>query len=278
MSQFAAACRHRAQIPARFTESLSCIPGGKTSCHMGMPTVPAPTLPSAAPPALCVRDVCLSRAGRLVLDRFNLELASGGQALLLGPSGSGKTSLLHLAAGLLTPDSGSIFLAGKPMPARPADRDVLRRHKVGIVFQTLRLISALSLRGNLELAARLAGQPDTRIDQLLDQLGLSHRADARPRTLSQGEAQRAAIARALVARPALLLADEPTSALDDASAARVAALLTDLSAAQGTALLVATHDSRLKAHFGRTIDLADQPASAEPGLKSPVSDDSVVQQ
>ncbi len=207
------------------------------------------------PPVLSLRDIGFARGGRPILGHFNLDLAPGEQALLLGPSGSGKTSLLNLAAGLLSPDSGEILLRGEPMPARPAARDALRRRTVGIVFQTLRLVSALTLRGNLELAARLAGRPTTEIDQLLETLGLAHRAQARPRELSQGEAQRAAIARALVARPALLLADEPTSALDDASADRVATLLTGLSAANGTALLVATHDSRLKAHIGRTIQL-----------------------
>jgi putative ABC transport system ATP-binding protein len=213
------------------------------------------------PAALECRSISFARGGRPILSGFNLLLGTGEQALLLGPSGSGKTSLLNLAAGLLTPDSGVVLLDGEPMTASPAARDALRRRKVGIIFQTLRLISALSLRGNLELAARLAGQPTDGIDRLLEQLALAHRAEARPRALSQGEAQRAAIARALVARPALLLADEPTSALDDDNAARVAALLTGLAANQGTALLVATHDSRLKAHTPRTIQL-DQAAGA----------------
>lgn len=211
---------------------------------------------AAMSPVLELRSVHLSRSGRPILSDFSLSLGAGEQALLLGPSGCGKTSLLNIAAGLLTPDSGEVRLAGEPMPARPADRDALRRRTVGIVFQTLRLISALSLRDNLVLAARLAGQPADGIPQLIDQLNLAHRADARPRSLSQGEAQRAAIARALVARPALLLADEPTSALDDDNSARVAGLLTDLAAKQGTALLVATHDSRLRAHIGRTIELS----------------------
>jgi putative ABC transport system ATP-binding protein len=213
------------------------------------------------PAALECRSISFARGGRPILSGFNLLLGTGEQALLLGPSGSGKTSLLNLAAGLLTPDSGVVLLDGEPMTASPAARDALRRRKVGIIFQTLRLISALSLRGNLELAARLAGQPTDGIDRLLEQLALAHRAEARPRALSQGEAQRAAIARALVARPALLLADEPTSALDDDNAARVAGLLTGLAANQGTALLVATHDSRLKAHIPRTIQL-DQAAGA----------------
>jgi len=218
-------------------------------------------LAAPMPAALECRSISFARGGRPILSGFNLLLGTGEQALLLGPSGSGKTSLLNLAAGLLTPDSGVVLLDGEPMTASPAARDALRRRKVGIIFQTLRLISALSLRGNLELAARLAGQPTDGIDRLLEQLALAHRAEARPRALSQGEAQRAAIARALVARPALLLADEPTSALDDDNAARVAALLTGLAANQGTALLVATHDSRLKAHIPRTIQL-DQAAGA----------------
>jgi putative ABC transport system ATP-binding protein len=214
-------------------------------------------------PVLDLRSISLARGGRPILTDFSLSLGTGEQALLLGPSGCGKTSLLNIAAGLLTPDSGEVRLAGEPMPARPADRDALRRRSVGIIFQTLRLISALSLRDNLALAARLAGRPSDGIDRLLTELNLAHRTEARPRALSQGEAQRAAIARALIARPALLLADEPTSALDDANAARVAALLTGLAAEQGTALLVATHDSRLKAHIGHAIDLA-APANAVP--------------
>lgn len=206
--------------------------------------------------ALELSSVSLARGGRQILSDFSLALDAGAQALLLGPSGCGKTSLLNIAAGLLTPDSGEVRLAGERMPIRPADRDAVRRRHVGIIFQTLRLISALSLRDNLALAARLAGQPADGIDRLLGELNLARRADARPRALSQGEAQRAAIARALIARPALLLADEPTSALDDANAARVAGLLTALAAEQGTALLVATHDSRLKAHIPHAITLA----------------------
>jgi putative ABC transport system ATP-binding protein len=208
------------------------------------------------PNALELRSIRLARNGRPILTDFSLALAPGEQALLLGPSGCGKTSLLNIVAGLLTPDSGDVLLMGEPMPAQAAQRDALRRRTVGIVFQTLRLISALSLRDNLALAARLAGQPADGIDRLLGELNLSHRADARPRALSQGEAQRAAIARALVARPALLLADEPTSALDDANTARAAELLVRLAAEQGSTLLIATHDSRLKAHIPRTIQLA----------------------
>ncbi len=194
-----------------------------------------------------------------ILQNLSFQMPRGGHRLLLGPSGSGKTTLINLIAGLYTPDSGSIRIAGTDMASlpRPA-RDALRRRHIGIIFQTLRLVSALSLRGNLQLAQRLAGKPrdGAEIDRLLAALGLRHRADAALRQLSQGEAQRAAIARALAARPDLLLADEPTSALDDANADRVAKLLLETAAATGTTLLIATHDARLKAHIADVTELA----------------------
>jgi putative ABC transport system ATP-binding protein len=127
-----------------------------------------------------------------------------------------------------------------------------------VVFQTLRLIGALSVRENLALAQRLAlgaNDPDA-IEGLIAQVGLSHRADARPRELSQGEGQRAAIARALCAKPAIVVADEPTSALDDANAIAMSDLLLATAEATGATLLIATHDNRLKARFDRTLNLS----------------------
>jgi len=206
-------------------------------------------------PVLSMDAVQFSRSGQKILSGFDLTVLQGEHTLLLGPSGSGKTTLLNLAAGLLSPDSGRIAIAGTPMPASAEARDSLRRATTGIVFQTLRLVSALNLTGNLELAARLSGRPAEGIAQLLDSLGLSHRANARPRDLSQGEAQRAAIARALVSRPQLLLADEPTSALDDANADKVARLLLENAAAHGSTLVIATHDARLKRHIANVITL-----------------------
>lgn len=204
---------------------------------------------------LAFEAVRFTRGERTILDNLDLAVGRGAHLLLLGPSGSGKTSLLNLAAGLLTPTAGTVRVNGTAWPADQAARDRLRGHSIGIVFQTLRLVSALSLEGNLRLAARLAGQPVEGIARLLDALGLAHLAGARPRALSQGEAQRAAIARALVARPALLLADEPTSALDDANADRVAELLLASAEREGSTLVVATHDSRLARHFPRVLRL-----------------------
>lgn len=208
-------------------------------------------------PLLAIQDLHFSRGDQPILSGFNLRQNPGQHLLLLGPSGSGKSTLINLIAGLLTPDSGSISLGGVPMPAAPRARDELRRRRIAIIFQSLRLVSALSLGANLQLAAKLAGQPAEGISELLERLGLAARAGAKPRELSQGEAQRAAIARALVARPALLLADEPTSALDDRNADVVGRLLVETAAETGATLLVATHDTRLAAHIPATLRLAE---------------------
>lgn len=206
-----------------------------------------------------IRGLTFGHGAETVLDGFCLEQAAGGHRLLLGPSGSGKTTLIHLIAGLLTAHHGTIMIDGEEMGLlSPARRDELRRHKIGVVFQTLRLVAALDVTDNLLLAQRLAGRRQDRneVSALLFELGLIDRAEAKPRELSQGEAQRAAIARALVARPKLLIADEPTSALDDANADRVARLLIDMASAHGSTLLVATHDVRMKTHIPDAVALA----------------------
>lgn len=200
-------------------------------------------------PVLEVRGLSKAYGENRVLRELSFSLDPGKHLLLLGPSGSGKSTLINLVAGLLTPDSGVIVIAGNPMTGLgAAGRDDLRRRRIGIIFQTLRLVSALSVRANLRLAQKLShGETDGRvIESLLERLGIAHRADAKPRELSQGEAQRAAIARALVGNPDLLVADEPTSALDDANAEMIGQLLLDTTKAQGSTLLIATHDERLR--------------------------------
>lgn len=198
------------------------------------------------------------RDGRTVMQIGDWQLQPRAHALLLGPSGSGKTSFINIATGLLTPSHGSIQIAGQPMSALPpASRDALRRQTIGLVFQTLRLIPALSVSANLALAQQLAlGRVDAaEIDRLIARVGLSHRAHARPRQLSQGEGQRAAIARALATRPRLLVADEPTSALDDANAAAMIDLMFETADATGATLLVATHDGRIAHRFANRLNL-----------------------
>ncbi|WP_397403243.1 ABC transporter ATP-binding protein [Phenylobacterium sp.] len=195
---------------------------------------------------------------RTILDLASFQVVSREHALLLGPSGSGKTTLINILTGLVTPTSGDVLIDGRAMTgATAAARDALRRDKIGLVFQTLRLVSALTVRENLSLAQNLAkGRSDrSEIDALIARVGLSHRADARPRDLSQGEGQRAAIARALCTKPALLVADEPTSALDDVNAQAMIDLLLESAAASGSTLLIATHDHRIRPRFPRAVEL-----------------------
>ncbi|WP_370177127.1 ATP-binding cassette domain-containing protein [Alteriqipengyuania sp.] len=219
---------------------------------------------------LTVSNVGKAYGGVRVLGGATFELAPQERVLLLGPSGSGKSTLINIVCGLQSPDEGTVLVDGVPIAAADgsAAGDEVRRKNLGIVFQTLRLISALSLRSNLALAQRLqTGSSDEgMIGETLERLGITHRADARPSELSQGEAQRAAIARAIVVKPKLLIADEPTSALDHVNAEAVAKLLLELSEQAGTALLVATHDDRLAPYFSRTLrlesgKLADSPTA-----------------
>lgn len=196
----------------------------------------------------------LSYAQQTILRDVTFSLPSKTRALLLGPSGSGKSSLLNIICGLQSPDGGQVTIGGQALGAR-ADR--LRKQHMGIVFQTLRLVSALDLKSNLLLAQQLQSGSKDRplVDETCERLGIAHRMDARPRELSQGEAQRAAIARALVVKPDILIADEPTSALDQANTQTVAKLLIEVSADAGATLLIATHDDRLTTYFDRTLRL-----------------------
>ena len=202
---------------------------------------------------LAVDGIAFSYGSTSVLDGTSFILEAGEHALLLGPSGSGKSSLLNIICGLQTPQQGSVTLDGQ------AVNDTLRKAHMGVVFQTLRLVSALSVKGNLLLAQKLSSgaHDELRVEAMLDRLGIAHRTHARPHELSQGEAQRAAIARALVISPSLLIADEPTSALDKDNTANVANLLIEAAKDAGASLLIATHDDRLTAHFERTLRLAD---------------------
>lgn len=189
-------------------------------------------------------------------------VATGQHSLILGASGSGKTTLLHLIAGLLRPSRGSVRVAGQDLGAlTPAQLDAFRGRTIGIVLQRLHLIAALTVRDNLRLARTLARLPPdpARIDALIAELGLAALAGARPSRLSEGEAQRVAIGRAVVNNPALILADEPTSALDDANCEAVLALLRAQAEASGATLVIATHDARLKPFFRHRLELPAGP-------------------
>jgi putative ABC transport system ATP-binding protein len=208
---------------------------------------------------LTIEQLAFAYRGTQVLSGFDFHMAAGEHSLLIGASGCGKSTLVNLICGLLTPDSGSITLGGEAMIGlSPARRDDLRRRRIGLVFQTLRLVSSLDLTANLALAQKLVGGEGgrDRIAMLIERLGLAHRAHALPRELSQGEAQRAAIARALVGRPDLIIADEPTSALDHRNMENVVTLLRECADESGASLLVVTHDDRLRDHIASVRQLA----------------------
>lgn len=177
------------------------------------------------------------------------SVEQGAHSLILGSSGSGKTTLLHILAGILTPQSGKVVIGKKNLTElKGAALDQYRGQNIGLVFQKPHLISTLSLQENLYLAQYLAGlkQDKKRVREVLEALAITHRKDALVTTLSQGEAQRASIARAVLNKPLVMLADEPTSSLDDENCQRVVSILQDQATRYQATLIIATHDQRVK--------------------------------
>ena len=195
----------------------------------------------------------------VALRDVDLEVEAGQLVALVGRSGSGKSTLLHLAGGLDQPDAGAVRFDGRDLaPLSIGDRAKLRRRDIGFVFQFFHLIPTLSVRENVELPLLLdSAKPDGRVSDLLDRVELAHRADHLPGELSGGEMQRAAIARALVARPRLLLADEPTGNLDSTTGAAVLDVLFGEVREHGVALVMVTHDPDVAARADRTHHLHD---------------------
>lgn len=198
--------------------------------------------------------------GKNAVLRFpDILLRQGEHWLLLGESGSGKTTLLHLLGGLLSPQQGKICIGDTDIAQLSASRlDRFRGQHIGIVFQKSHFIRSLTVAENLLLAQKLAHAPldRARVAALLERLQLGHKLHSKASQLSIGEQQRAAIARALINQPNLILADEPTSALDDHNSSAVATLLEEEAKAAGATLLVVTHDKRLKDRFPQQIQLA----------------------
>lgn len=192
----------------------------------------------------------------------DMDLGRGDFVVVQGPSGSGKSTLLHLLALLDTPDAGSIEIGG--YPAGELDEDSaakLRNRRFGFVFQSFNLVPVLTAVENVAWPRRIAGndwaESARHAQELLDQVGLSHRYDARPDMLSGGERQRVAIARALVNAPEIVFADEPTANLDSETAAGVLDLMQHLNESRGVAFLIATHDPRVAARATRLETLRD---------------------
>lgn len=197
---------------------------------------------------------------RSLFSALDLSVKEGESLAILGESGTGKSTLLHILAGLEAPDSGEILLAGlNPWQLNPSERNRLRRQQVGLVFQAFYLLPHLTARQNIALPWLLDSlSPDeSRVNELLDKVELSHRADAKPAELSGGEQQRVAIARALALQPGLILADEPTGNLDPRHAEQVLELLISQCAQAGHALVMVTHSQRAASRLDRQLWLED---------------------
>jgi len=195
-----------------------------------------------------------------VLRGFALTLAAGEFVALMGPSGSGKSTFLHLAAGLLVPDCGTIRVGGAEVTAMgDAAASKFRRRHEGVIFQSFNLLETMTVAENIVLPAKLDhAKPDAgRVAELVTKLGLAGRENRRPAELSGGEQQRVAIARALYAKPDVILADEPTGNLDAKSAHAICELLKDLNKTERSAILLVTHDPVVAAAASRVCFLKD---------------------
>lgn len=212
--------------------------------------------------------------GVLALDDVSLTVERGNFLAVMGPSGSGKSTLMHCAAALALPTSGSVRIDGRETSKlNETRRTEMRRELVGFVFQAYNLVPSLSVLDNITLPLRLAGRkPDEPwLRSLVDRVGLSGRLEHRPAELSGGQQQRAAIARALITRPAVVFADEPTGALDITTAQTVLDLFRDVADELGQTVVMVTHDPAVAAHAhsavvmnnGRIVQTVELPTASD---------------
>ncbi len=206
------------------------------------------------------------------LKDVNLTVAPGEVVGLIGPSGSGKSTLLKCLGAVIEPSAGRMWLGDEPIydgAWKTSDLRALRRDRIGFIFQAPYLIPFLDVIDNVALLPMLAGQPNAvarrRAAELLEALGMAHRATARPSELSGGEQQRVAIARALANRPPVILADEPTAPLDSERALGVMGILEDMAGQYRTAIVVVTHDEKIIPTFKRIYRIRDGRTVEEAG-------------
>ena len=197
-----------------------------------------------------------------VLRGVDVDVHPGEIVAIVGRSGSGKSTLLHLAGGLAAPDEGEVWLEGESLSSMSArGRAITRRQRVGFVFQAFHLLPGLDVIENVAMPLLLNGESRTRAQDrarpLLAAVGIGDRAEHLPSELSGGELQRAAIARALVADPSLVLADEPTGNLDSTTAEEIIELLVSRVRGGGLAMMLVTHDPLIAAHADRVLTMAD---------------------
>jgi len=196
------------------------------------------------------------------LDHVDLEINEGGFVCLSAPSGGGKTTLLNAIGGLDTPDSGEIWLAGEQIDKLgKSELARMRLNRIGFVFQAYNLIPVLTARENIEFVMEVQGVPaedrEKRSTEILAEVGLEGLGDRRPAQMSGGQQQRVAVARAIVSKPALVLADEPTANLDSHTAEQLMELFVELNEHHGTTFVIATHDQRVMRYAKRVIHMLD---------------------
>jgi putative ABC transport system ATP-binding protein len=233
-----------------------------TRLHLGPKAPLCRTMPPSPPPLLRAERLFKAYGAQTVLDDLSLEVAAGERIALMGPSGAGKSTLLNCLGGIERADSGSVYFEGQELGRLDENgRAALRRTAIGSIFQFFHLLPTLSAAENVELPLQLLGRPARErretVARLLDEVGVSHRAEGRPRELSGGEQQRVAIARALAANPRLLLADEPTGNLDSRAGERILDLLERLGEARKFALVMVTHQPGTTRLCHRVLHLLD---------------------
>lgn len=197
-----------------------------------------------------------------VLHDVSLSIKTGEHVAILGSSGSGKSTLLHILGGLDKPSSGDVEFNGKSLGKLSGNALAkLRNDEMGFIYQFHHLLGEFTALENVAMPLRIRGLPTkaahSKAKVMLDEVGLSHRADHLPSTMSGGERQRVAIARALVTEPSVVLADEPTGNLDDSTGEQIYKLLTSLSEKKGTAFVVVTHDIALAGKMDRVLKIKD---------------------
>lgn len=192
----------------------------------------------------------------------NLEIRRGEFTAIIGPSGSGKTTLLNLISGLDQPTEGKVIVAGKNLHDMSESQLIdFRMHHIGFVFQSYNLLPVLTVKENTEFVMMLQKKPkserDSRVHQLLEEVGIADKIDNKPSELSGGQQQRVAVARALASKPDFILADEPTANLDTASAFNLLDIMAKLNENEGTTFIFSTHDQRVIDRAKRVITLTD---------------------
>lgn len=193
-----------------------------------------------------------------ILRPISFEVKSGESIAIIGASGSGKSTLLGLLAGLDQVTEGEIFLDGEGLHQMDEEqRAILRGNKVGFIFQSFMLVQSLTALENVMLPAEIAGldNPKALANDILEQVGLKHRAHHFPNQLSGGEQQRVAIARAFITSPKILFADEPTGNLDAKNSEKIESLLFEMNREKGTTLVLVTHDNTLAGHCNRQLTM-----------------------